>query len=89
MARAGEFNLHAQILPKTLKWQEDVVFPEHLFCEKVLRVLRRFAECVLEKTKIRMWRKSRFKFGTETFHLQGEMGQVYYGSRVSSGGHQM
>ena len=43
MARAGEFNLHAQILPKTLKWQEDVVFPEHLFTEKVLRVLRRFA----------------------------------------------
>jgi hypothetical protein len=29
MSSAGESNQPAQILPKTLKWQEDVVVPEY------------------------------------------------------------
>jgi hypothetical protein len=36
MSSGVEFNLPAQILPNTLKWQEDVVVPEHFSTDEIL-----------------------------------------------------
>ena len=38
MSRAGQFNTPAQILPKHLKWQEDVVVPEHFSTDEILEL---------------------------------------------------
>jgi hypothetical protein len=36
MSSAGHFNTPAQILPKHLKWQEDVVVPEDFSRDEIL-----------------------------------------------------
>jgi hypothetical protein len=40
MSSAGEFNTPAQILPKNLKWQEDVVVPEHFSTDEILEFMK-------------------------------------------------
>jgi hypothetical protein len=42
MSRAGQFKTPAQILPKHLKWQEDVVVPEHFSADEIVQ-LKKFA----------------------------------------------
>ena len=38
MSSAGHFNTPPQILPKDLKWQEDVVVPEHFSTDEILEL---------------------------------------------------
>ena len=38
MSSAGKSNLPAQILPKTLKWQDDLVIPADLSRDEILQL---------------------------------------------------
>ena len=41
MSRAGQFNTPAQILPKHLKWQQDVVVPEDFSADAIVKLKKR------------------------------------------------